>query len=157
MAALGDRVAALALQGDDNAIALLAQSHALGAGTDRNALALEDGADLRGDVVVLARQQLRRALHDGDARAEAAIHLRELEADVAAADDHQVLGQEVHRHDGAVGEEGNVLRAGQVGNRRASADVDEYALGLEPALADRDGPWRDEARLAVDAVSYTHL
>jgi hypothetical protein len=36
------------------------QRHALGAGANRHALALEDRADLLRDVVVLARQQLRR-------------------------------------------------------------------------------------------------
>ena len=43
----------------------------------------------------LRADQARTLLDDGDLRAEAAIHLAELEADVAAADDDQMLGQKV--------------------------------------------------------------
>ncbi len=48
-----------------------------------------------GDVGILAGEELRAVLDDGDAAAEAPVGLRELEADVAAAEDDQVLGQAV--------------------------------------------------------------
>ncbi len=77
-------------------------------------------------IFVLARDQPRRHLDDGDLAAEAAVHLPELEADVAAADDDQVLGQEVDLHHGAVGR--STARSSSPGSRRherPSADVDE--------------------------------
>ena len=65
---------------------------------ERDALALEDRLHLARDLGVLARDQPVAVLDHRDARAEAAVHLRELEADVAAAGDDQVLGQRVERH-----------------------------------------------------------
>ena len=50
-----------------------------------NALAHEDVLDRLRHVFVLAADQTRRLLDDGHRRAEPPIHLRELEADVAAA------------------------------------------------------------------------
>ena len=50
------------------------------------------------------RDQARALLDDGDLGAEAAVHLRELEPDVAAADDHQVARQRVEREHRRVGE-----------------------------------------------------
>ena len=44
------------------------------------------------------RDDARRHLDDGDAAAEAPVHLREFESDVAAADDDQVLRQEIDVH-----------------------------------------------------------
>ena len=52
--------------------------------------AFEDVGDRGRDVLVLARDQARRHLDDRDLAAEAAEHLREFEADVAAADDDQM-------------------------------------------------------------------
>ena len=49
--------------------------------------------DRRGNIGVFAVEQLLAALNDRDAAAEAAHGLRELQADVAAANDNQVLGQ----------------------------------------------------------------
>ena len=60
-----------------------------------------------GDVFVLVRDQARAFLDDGDFAAEAAEHLPELQADVAAADDHQVARQDVELDHGAVGEIGD--------------------------------------------------
>ena len=63
-----------------------------------DALGLEDLLHRLRDVLVLARDQARRHLDDGDRAAEAAEHLPELEADVAAADHDQVLRHEVDVH-----------------------------------------------------------
>ena len=65
--------------------------------------------------------------------AEAPVHLRELEADVAAADDDQVLGQEVDVHHAGVGEDTARRRARRVGHRRPAADVDEDLRRLRAA------------------------
>ena len=63
-----------------------------------------------GDVLVLAADQARALLDHRHLGAEAAEHLRELEPDVAAADDDQVAGQRVEREHRAVGEVGDVVR-----------------------------------------------
>ena len=91
-------------------------------------------ADLGRDVVVLARQQLRRALDHRDLRAEAPVHLRELQADVAAADDHQVLGHAVHGPSSCeLVRNGTSFTPGMSGHRRPAADVEEHLVGLERA------------------------
>ena len=86
-----------------------------------------------------------------DARAEAPVHLRELEADVAAADDDQVLGQ---RRRASIIETlvSNGTSAMPVPGRqhRPAADVDEDARRLEPLAVDLDRVRRDEARMAPD-------
>ena len=126
------------MQADDDALALFIQLHALRVRAQADALALEDRADLGGDVIVLARQQLRHSLDHRHLGAEAPVHLREFQPDIAAADDHQVRRPEIHLHDAAVGEERNVLHARQIGHRGARADVDEDALGFELAPLHRD-------------------
>ena len=72
--------------------------------------------------------QHARGLEHGDARAEPAMRLRHLEADRAAADDDQMLGQHAVLEDRLVGEIGHVLEAGdrRHGGRRAGGD-DEAA------------------------------
>ena len=65
----------------------------VGGGADRDAFGLEDLAHRLRDVLVFAADQPRRLLDDRHLGAEAAVHLRELEADVAAADDDQMPRQ----------------------------------------------------------------
>ena len=62
---------------------------------------------------------IRRGAHldDGDLAAEAAEHLAELEADVAAADDDEMLGEEVELHHRAVGQVGDRVDARQIRER----------------------------------------
>ena len=93
----------------------------------RDALGLEDAAHRLGDVRVLAADQVRRLLDQGDLGAEAAVALRELEADVAAADHHEVGGQLVEREDAGVGQRRDVAHPGQAGDGGAGADVEEDA------------------------------
>ena len=50
-----------------------------------------------GNVLVFARDEARTLFDDRDLGAEAAVHLGELEPDVAAADDDQMPGQDVER------------------------------------------------------------
>ena len=103
---------------DAHAAAVRALGHrrVLDREVERDALALEDALDLGRDLVVLAGDQPVAVLEHRDARAEAPVHLRELQADVAAADDQQVLGQEVDGHHRGVGEDrhvGDALPRGQ--------------------------------------------
>ena len=85
-----------------------------------------------GDVVVFAIDQARPFLDDGDLAAEAAEHLAELEADVAAADDDQMSAA---RCRGPVIEllvrYGTVVDALERRHRGPRPDVDEDAIGLQ--------------------------
>ena len=119
-------------------VAVRREADALGAGAHRDAFGGEDLADRLGDVGVLVGDQARTLLDHGDGGAEAAEGLGELEADVAAADDDQVLGQGVEGEQRAVGQRGDPVDAGQVRHRGAGADVEEDAPGGERAVADRD-------------------
>ena len=64
---------------------------ALGASADGDALGLQDGPDGVGDFPILAADQARAPFDDRHLGAEAAVHLRELQPDIAAADDHEVV------------------------------------------------------------------
>ena len=66
-----------------------------------------------------------RFFDDGDFAAEAAEHLREFEADVAAADDDEMAREGVEFEDADVGEIGDFIDAGQVGDVGAAAYVEE--------------------------------
>ena len=68
-------------------------------GQDRDPVIAQDSGDLVRDVLVLDHYQARGALDDGDLAAEPAEHLPELQPDVAAAEDDQVLRELVQLHD----------------------------------------------------------
>jgi hypothetical protein len=58
---------------------------------DLDPLRLQDTADLLCDIQVLAACELVASLDDRDATAEAPVSLRELETNVPAAEDDQML------------------------------------------------------------------
>ena len=72
----------------------------IGVEQDVDAIIAENGCDGIGDVCVFVTEQLWTAVHDRDAASESPEHLRELDADVAAADDEEVRGKGVQFHDG---------------------------------------------------------
>src|SRR5882672_5415610 len=156
VAALGDRLAGFAFEADDDASAFHRECHALGAGADHDTLALENGADFGGDVVVFARQELVEFLDHGDFGAEAAVGLRKLEADIAAADDDEVLGHAVHFHYRAVGQVGHLADSGEFGHERAAADVEEDPGGLQRPAVHVEGARGGEARVAADQGDVLH-
>ncbi len=79
--------------------------------------------------------------------AKAAIHLPELQPDVAAANDDQMFGQEIDVYHGRVGEVGDLVETGHGRDDSAAANVDEDLLGGETVVADRDDVGGLEARL----------
>ena len=121
-----------AVDADGDLVAALGEADALGVQADIDAFALEDLLDRGGDILVFARDQARRHFDDRDLAAEAAEHLGEFEADIAAADDHQMPRQEIDLHHRAVGEEGDLVEPGHVGHDGPSADIDEDPLGAQP-------------------------
>ena len=104
-----------AVDADRDAVLVRRDGDALGAGADLNAFAHENVLDRLRHICVFATDQTRRLLDDGHCRAEPPMHLRELEADVAAAHDHQVLRRPVQRQDRGVGEIGHLADAGKSG------------------------------------------
>ena len=66
-----------------------------------DSILLENFGDLFADVGVLAAQQLASGVDDGHATAEAPEHLPELQPDITAAQNQQVLGHRVQLHDGS--------------------------------------------------------
>ena len=117
---------------------------------EADALALEDRLHLARDLAVLAGDQPVAVFDHRHARAEAPVHLRELEADVAAAGDDQVLGQGVERHHRGVGQHRHVGEPVPVRQHRAAADVDEDLRRLERLAADLDRVRAGEARVAPE-------
>src|SRR5579862_5407634 len=95
---------------------------------DLDAFTLDDLPDGARDILVLVASQLRSSTNQGDFTPKPAVHLREFQADVAAAHDNQVMGKEVHVHDGAVGQVRNCVDARHLRHRCATAHVDEYPI-----------------------------
>src|SRR5687767_5970930 len=116
--------------------AALGEADALRVQADLDALVLDDLADRGRNVFVLAADEPRPHFDNRHLGAETAKHLAEFEADVASADDDQVLRQEVDRHHRAVREEIDRADPGHVGNERAAADIDEDLLGAEALSTD---------------------
>ena len=137
--------AAADLERDRDPAAPALDPRRIGVGQDADAFVLQDLADRLRDVRVLARDQPLVALDDGHLAAEAPVHLAELQADVAAAEDHQVRGQEVDGHHRGVVEIGHGIDAGERRDVGATADVDEDLVGREPLVADRHLLRPDEA------------
>ena len=105
-----------------------------------------------GDIGVLVGENLLLPLDDGHAAAESAEHLPELHADVAAAEDEQVLRYLGQSHDAGVVQEVDAAQALQGRNLRPRARVNKDALALEPLFADADHMRADEAGMPVVEV-----
>jgi hypothetical protein len=136
-------------------------AHALSAGAgghlgalhrevERDALAFEDRLHLARHLGVLARDQPVAVLDNRDAHAEAAVHLRELEADVAATGDDQVLGERVERHHRRVGQHRHVGDDVRLRQHRPAADVEEDLRRGQRRAVHLDRVRPGEARLAPD-------
>ena len=138
----------------------LATAKSQRADDDLDSLRFEQPARQVGDVVVLARDQSLGVFDHRHARAEAAKHLGELEPDVAAAGDDQMLGQDVERQDRRVVERADLGEPRPVGHDGARADVEEdlrrrqpLAVDLIVCRLDRSGPApRTSVRLAVSSI-----
>ncbi|KAK0330873.1 hypothetical protein LTR94_031117, partial [Friedmanniomyces endolithicus] len=100
--------------------------------------------DSLGHVRVFASDQARTFFDDRHLGAEAAIHLGELQTDVAAADHDEMPGDRVQLKDAGVIEQDDVIRPRNVGPGRSPADIDEYLRRAQAALADRHGIRRHE-------------
>jgi hypothetical protein len=119
-------------------------------GAHRDPLGVEQPAELLPLLGLLEREQVRCVLDDRDVGAEAPVHLCELEADRAAAEDH-------HRGRIAVGLDGLAVRpvrhVGQAGDRRdrrrAAGRDHQAAPRRVPPAVDLDLARADDARAAA--------
>src|SRR5262249_50749942 len=136
--------------------ATLLETDAFGIGANLDALAAQDRFNRRRDVGIFAPDQSRPFFDYGHQAAEAAIHLGELEADIAAADDDQVPGKRFQLEDGSVGEVGDVVDTGHGWHDAATADIDENAIGADERLTDANFLRRLQARMAVENGAALH-
>src|SRR5260221_7698986 len=107
----------------DDLRAALFHDHALGARFDDDALVAQDVRHALRHVGVFARDDSRHLLDDRHPRPEPPEHLTELEADVAAADDNEVLGEKDDIHHRRVGQIWDFVHAWHRGHQRTAADV----------------------------------
>ena len=124
---------------------------------DLDAVLAQDVGHRVGHVGVLAGQQPLAALHDRHLAAEAAEHLAELQADVAAAQHEQVLRHRVQLHDRGRVQRRHAVEPRQRRRGGPRAGVDEDQLGGQSARRAVVQPHLErlragEARLAADQV-----
>ncbi len=129
---------------------------AFGAGPHGETLALDDLTDRLGHVLVLARDEALLHLDDRHRGAEASVDLREFEADIAAADDDQMLGKAVEGEQRGIGQIRHLVDTRQGRRDGASADIDEDARRAQPLLADRNRIRRDKPHVTFDYCAALH-
>ena len=89
---------------------------------------------------------------------EAAIGLCEFKTDVTAAQDDEMRREEIDVHHRAVGEIRDLIEAGDRGNRRARADIDEHAVGRDLRTVHCDFLFGDKAAMAlVNRTAFQRL
>ena len=140
-----------------NGFAALRKSDAFGVHAHADIFAVQNFEDGRGDIFVLAMHQSRAHFENGHAGAKTPEHLAELQADVAAAHDDQVLRQIVHLHHGTVSEIGDPIESRHRRDYRAFAYVDENSGGGEAVRPDGDLPRRFKARVAFVHGAILHV
>ena len=100
--------------------------------------------------------QARTHLDDGDLAAEASKSLRELDPDVAPADDDEVARKCIEVKQCGVGEEGNVLYARHIRHNGATTDVEEDLGSANHGIADAHLRGRFKARMAGEDCAVLH-
>ena len=124
-------IAVVAVDADRNAFFVRGKRDAFGLHTEGDAFFFQDRLDGLGNVRIFPGDEVRTLLDDRHLGSEAAVHLGEFQPDIAAADDDQMLGQEVDVHHGRVGEVAHSVDARHGRHVGAAADIDEDALGAE--------------------------
>src|SRR5277367_4326358 len=119
----------------------LADPDVVGTDDDINPFGLEDLLDGGRDILVFAGRQPQAPLHDRHPGPEAAVHLRELQCDVAAAEDDQVGWQRVEFEDRDVGEELDIGESRDIRHHRTASDVEEDPVSMQEVLADTQRVW----------------
>jgi hypothetical protein len=124
--------------------------------TNLDSFTFDDLVNGRGNVV-FAPNESRSHLDDGNFAPETAEHLPELEPDVAATDNDQMLGHEVDFHERAIVEKFDLLETRHRRDEGASAHVDENPIRCESVVANADLAGGFEARVSCDNCAVVHL
>src|SRR5215468_2727309 len=93
-----------------------------------NAILFEDICHRGSNIGIFASKQSCTRLNNGDFASQSTEELTELETDVAAAENHQMFGNDVQLHDGSAGEKPDVLEASNLRNGGAAANVNEETV-----------------------------
>src|ERR1700757_3180968 len=109
----------------DDLVAALGEADAFGIESDLDALALDDVFDRRRHVLVLVANEPRRHFDDRYLAAKAAVHLAEFEADIAAADNDEMVRQKIDVHHRRIRQVGHLVYARHWRHQRPAADIDE--------------------------------
>ena len=114
------------------------------------------------NVGVFASGQLRSGFQDRHATAEAAIGLRQLQADIAAADHDQVAGQPIELQCLDIGERRCRCETRNLGYHRMGPEVENHALARQDPCAavieaDFDGFRFNEPAAAHDQLGPARL
>src|SRR5437016_12687422 len=132
---------------------MLGKAHAFCVQSKLDALLLKNLLDYRGNVFIFAGDQSWHHLDNCYLTAKAAEHLPELQPNVAAADDHEMIGQKIHLHHGRVSEIGDLINAGHGRDRGAATNVDKDALRAEQHAGHTNLVWDCTASLVL--VNHT--
>ena len=144
------------LERDDDAVLVLGDALEADAELVLDAALAERALEVLGDRLLLVRHEVGERLDDRDVGAERLPDARELDADDAAAEDRDLLRDEVElerllaRDDAAAD-----LEAGQ--RARVGAGGEHDVLADEAVVADLDGVRGDEAALAFDEGDAARL
>ena len=133
-----------------DAVTVPGDAQAFGVEPECNAFGLEYRLNRCRYFLIFVGDEPRRHFDNRDAAAEAPIHLRELETDVTAADDKQMLGQEIDFHHAAVGQVRNIGDPRHLGNARPSSDIDKDLVGFQQCAVDAYATRPLEPRVALD-------
>ena len=151
------RRALRALQLHGRTVGMRREGDAARVGAHRDALVLQHLGDGLGDVGILAPDQVRVLLHHRDLRPQAAKDLRKFQADVAAADHHQMLRQRAQLQDRGVVQRTDLIKPRQLRGACASAHVEEDARCTEFLRAHAQPIRRDKAGMATDQLHTRRL
>ena len=134
----------------------LVNANRIGVDDHVDAFGLQDLLDRRGDVLVLPGGQPGALLDDRDPGPEPAVHLGELQRDVAATDDHEMLWHGVEFEHPDIGHVVDLRQPRHIGSHRAATDIEEDLVGLQHAPVDADRVCILEAGVAADERAPVH-
>src|SRR5262249_17083194 len=124
---------------DGNSLGVWRKSDAFGVGVDGDTFGFQERPDFQRNVFVLPRDQATTLFDNRDLRSKAPVYLRELQPDIAATNNHKMVGQHVGLEQRTVGEIRDVTHTLQVRNQSPSTNIDKDAIRLKQFLTNPDG------------------
>ena len=121
-----------------------------------NPFGLQDLFDGGGHILVLAGSQSWAPLDDGHPGPEAAVHLRELQRDVAAPDDDEMGWHRIEFEDRHVGEELDIGQSRNVRHHRTPAHIEKDPVGPQELVADPQRVRVLESGMPADERATVH-